>query len=233
MLDRSALRMDGTTVANFSPNRLMLIAVLLAGALAYAGARTGTDMIGLERMTPGSPPAGFSFAQTGQGYPGQWSVTDDTTAASRRTIEQISTARSDHRFPLAIYNALEAVNVDVRVNFRAVGGWIDQAAGIAVRLRDADNYYVARANALEDNVRFYRVVRGRREQLASASLKVTGEVWHSLGLRAQGNRFTISYDDKVLFVAIDDTFDTAGKVALWTKADSITRFDQIEVTPLP
>ncbi len=225
--------MDGTTRSDLTPNRVLLIAVLAAGALAYAGAETGKAMIRLDAMTPGSPPAGFSFAQTGQGYPGQWSVTDDATAASRRTIEQVSTARVDHRFPLAIYNALEAVNVDVRVNFRTVGGWIDQAAGIAVRLHDADNYYVARANALEDNIRFYRVVRGRREQLAGANLQVTGEVWHSLGLRAQGSRFTVSYDDKVLFVAIDDTFDTAGKVALWTKADSITRFDQIEVTPLP
>lgn len=232
MIDWSP-RMHATTVAHVSPNRLIVIAVLAAGALAYAGAETGAAMIRLDAMTPGSPPAGFSFAQTGEGYPGQWSVTDDATAASRRTIEQISTARVDYRFPLAIYNAVEAVNVDVRVNFRAVGGWIDQAAGIAVRLRDADNYYVARANALEDNVRFYRVVRGRREQLAGANLKVTGDVWHSLAVRAQGNRFTVSYDDKVLFVAIDDTFDTAGKVALWTKADSITRFDQIEVTPLP
>lgn len=225
--------MHGTTADTFAPNRLILIATLVAGALAYAGAETGAAMISLDQMTPGSPPAGFTFAQTGRGYPAQWSVTEDATAASRRTIEQISTARVDNRFPLAIYDAVEAVNVDVRVNFRAVGGWIDQAAGIAVRLRDADNYYVARANALEDNVRFYRVVRGRREQLAGANLKVAGDVWHSLGLRAQANRFTVTYDDKVLFVATDDTFAMAGKVALWTKADSITRFDRIEVTPLP
>jgi hypothetical protein len=215
--------MHGTTVENLLPSRLILVAVLFAGALAYAGAETGVAMIAIDQMTPGSPPAGFTFAQTGQGYPAQWSVTDDETAASRRTIEQISTARVDMRFPLAIYENVSAVNVEVRLQFRAVGGWIDQAAGIAVRLRDADNYYVARANALEDNVRFYRVVRGRREQLAGANLKVAGDVWHSLGLRAQGNRFTVT----------DDTFATAGKVALWTKADSITRFDQIEVTPLP
>ena len=225
-------RMDGTAI-DFSPNRLILIAVLLAGGLVYAGAETGAAMISLEQMTPGTPPAGFTFARTGQGYPAQWSVTDDATAASHRTIEQVSTDRADYRFPLAIYDAVVADNVDVRLQFRAVAGRIDQAAGIAVRLRDADNYYVARANALEDNVRFYRVVKGRREQLAGANLKVTGGVWHSLGLRAQGNQFTVSYDDKVLFVATDDTFATAGKVALWTKSDSIIRFDQIEVTPLP
>src|SRR5258707_1020233 len=129
----------GTMVETLSPNRLILIATLVAGALAYAGAETGAAMITLDRMTPGTPPAGFTFAQTGQGFPAQWSVTDDATAASHRTIEQVSTARVDNRFPLAVYDAVEAVNVDVRVNFRAVGGWIDQAAGIAVRLRDADN----------------------------------------------------------------------------------------------
>src|SRR5579872_2907413 len=218
MIDWSP-RMHATTVAPVSPNRLIVIAVLAAGALAYAGAETGAAMIRLDAMTPGSPPAGFSFAQTGQGYPGQWSVTDDATAASRRTIEQISTARVDYRFPLAIYNAVEAVNVDVRVNFRAVGGWIDQAGGIAVRLQDADNYYVARANALEDNVRFYRVVNGRREQLDGANLKVTPNEWHTLGLRAEGERFPVSYDGKTLFGVTDTTFAEAGGVALWTKAD--------------
>src|SRR5215472_5397355 len=100
--------MDETIVANLSPNRLVLLATLVAAALAYAGAKTGAAMISIDQMTPGSPPAGFSFAQTGQGYPGQWSVTDDASAASRRTIEQVSTARVDHRFPLAIYNAVEA-----------------------------------------------------------------------------------------------------------------------------
>src|SRR5947209_18558666 len=141
--------MSGTAIESVSPGRLILIAVLLAGALGYAGAETGATMIALDQMTPSSPPAGFTFAQTGQGVAGQWSVTADATAASGRSIEQVSTARIDMRFPLAIYDAVEAVNVDVRLNFRAVGGWIDQAAGIAVRLRDADNYYVARANALE------------------------------------------------------------------------------------
>ena len=70
-----------------------------------------------------------------------------------------------------------------------MAGKVDQAAGIAVRLADADNYYVARANALEDNVRFYRVVAGRREQLDGANLKVTPNEWHTLGLRAEGRAF--------------------------------------------
>ena len=132
-----------------------------------------------------------------------------------------------------MHDATSAANLEVVVRFKAVAGKIDQAGGVALRLRDADNYYVARANALEDNVRFYRVVKGRREQLEGANLKVSANEWHSLGLRAEGDRFTVSYDGKVLFTASDGTFAEAGKVALWTKSDSVTRFEQISITTLP
>jgi hypothetical protein len=123
--------------------------------------------------------------------------------------------------------------VDVTVRFKAVDGKVDQAGGVAVRLSDADNYYVVRANALEDNVRFYRVVKGRREQLGGVNAKVTANEWHQLGLRAEGQRFTITFDGKQLFTASDASIAGAGKVALWTKADSVTRFDRIEIRTLP
>jgi hypothetical protein len=150
-----------------------------------------------------------------------------------RAIEQSSTDRTDYRFPLAIHDSLSAANVDVELRFKAVGGKIDQAGGIAVRLADADNYYVARANALEDNIRFYRVVNGRRERLQGADLRVTANEWHTFGLCAEGERFTVSYDGKTLFSVTDNTFSEAGGVALWTKADSVMRFDQVRITPLP
>ena len=142
-------------------------------------------MIAIDRMTPGSPPAGFSFARTGQGSEGEWTVTADRTAAAGKVIEQTSTDRTDYRFPLAIHESVSAANIDIEVSFKAVGGKTDQAGGIAVRLADADNYYVARANALEDNVRFYRVVAGRREQLDGANLRVSSNEWHTLGACAR------------------------------------------------
>ncbi len=118
----------------------------------------------------------FSFAgEPARSSEGKWTVTEDRTAAAGKVIEQISTDRTDYRFPLAIHESLSAANVDVEVRFKAVAGKTDQAGGIAVRLTDADNYYVARANALEDNVRFYRVVAGRREQLDGANLRVSPE----------------------------------------------------------
>ena len=190
-------------------------------------------MIAIDRMTLGFPPTGFTFARTGRGPEGEWTVVADPTASGGRAIEQNNTDRTDYRFPLAIHESLSAVNLDVEIRFKAVAGKIDQAAGIAVRLQDADNYYVARANALEDNIRFYRVVHGRREQLDGIDLKVTANQWHTLGLRAEGERFTISYDGKTLFGVTDTTFAESGGVALWTKADSVTRFDRLTITPLP
>ena len=226
-------RIDDSNAALFSPGKLLVFAAVAAWALVFAGAEAGGTMIAIDKMTPGEAPQGFSFARTGHGAPAQWSVTSDPTAASGRAIEQTSTDPTGYRFPLAVYDGISATNVNVTLMFRAVDGLIDQAGGIAIRLQDPDNYYVARANALEDNVRFYRVVKGRRQQLEGANLKVTPGQWHTLALRADGDRFTVTYDGKALFTATDKTFAGAGKIALWTKSDSITRFDQIDITSLP
>ena len=102
-----------------------------------------------------------------------------------------------------------------------------------MRLKDADNYYVVRANALEDNVRFYHVVKGRRSELKSANLKVASNAWHTLALKAEGDRFTVTFDGKALYTVTDKTFAQAGRVALWTKADSVTRFDRLDIKELP
>jgi hypothetical protein len=229
--------MDGSRLFTFVPIKHIFAAAALAGAIACMGTagltQTGVTMIAIDKMIVGAAPAGFEFARTGQGGPAQWTVATDPTASSGHSIEQTSTDRTDYRFPLAVYQNTSAQNVDLTVHFKAVAGKVDQAGGIAVRLADADNYYVVRANALEDNVRFYRVVKGRREQLEGANIKVTANQWHQLGLRAEGERFTITFDGKQLFTATDRTFTGAGKVALWTKADSVTRFDRIEIKTLP
>jgi hypothetical protein len=181
----------------------------------------------------GLEPSNFSVWRTGQGEAARWVVVDDPTASQGRAIAQVSTDRTDYRFPIAVYKPFTGENVEVKLRFKAVAGTVDQAAGIVVRLSTPDDYYVVRANALEDNVRFYRMVKGKREQLAGADTMVSAKEWHALALRAEGERFTVSFDGKVLFTAADKTFAASGKVALWTKADSVTRFDAIEITPLP
>lgn len=180
----------------------------------------------------GAPPADFEFGRTGSGAAGVWSVVRDDTADGGLALEQQSQDRTDFRFPLAIYKPASAKNVDVQVRFKAMAGRIDRAGGIALRLASANDYYVVRANALEDNVRFYRVVKGNREQLGTADVKVASNMWHALGLRAEGSRFTISFNGKTLYAVTDRTFDAAGKVALWTKADSVTRFDRLEINTI-
>jgi hypothetical protein len=210
-----------------------LAACLLAFMLTPARAQTGAIMIPIETMTVGAAPSDFEFARTGQGGPSQWVVVDDATAASKRAIEQSSTDRTDYRFPLAIHQPVTAKNVEVSFRFKPIAGKVDQSGGIAVRVTSPNDYYLVRANALEDNVRFYRIVKGRREQLMTANVKVPGGAWHTLGLKAENDRFTVSFNGKALYSASDRTFSGAGRIALWTKSDSVTRFEQISIQVLP
>ncbi len=178
------------------------------------------------------PPDFLTTWRTGQGAPGTWTVVEDLTASGGKAIEQSNADPTDYRFPLAVYEPLPAQDVEASVRFKAVAGKGDRAGGLAVRLIDADNYYVVRANALEDNVNLYRVVKGRRQEIKGASVKVSSDAWHILGLKAQGSRLSVSFEGKALFTVEDRTFPGLGKVALWTKADSVTRFDRLEVRPI-
>jgi hypothetical protein len=171
----------------------------------------------------------FEFARTGGGKPGEWSI---VRSEAIQVLAQTSSDSTDNRFPLAIYRPFSGRDVDVSIRFLPVAGKVDQAGGIVIRLMSANDYYVVRANALEDNVRFYRVVGGRREMLGGASTKVSSQAWHALGIVARGDRFTISFDGHELFTANDRTFASAGRIGLWTKSDSITWFENIEVKPL-
>jgi hypothetical protein len=216
---------------------LQAIAAALALTLAClaepAFAEGEINMIQIEQMPAGKTPPGFVFAHTGRGTDGEWTVVADPTARGGLAIEQTSTDTTDYRFPLAIHAGWSAKNLRAEIRFKAVGGKVDRAGGIAIRVDDPDNYYIARANALENNVRFYRVVSGKRQQLGTADIRVTSGEWHTLALEAQGQRFSVSYDGAALFEVTDDTFTEAGSVALWTKADSVTRFDMLAMTPLP
>ncbi len=229
--------MDGNWPAILRPNKPVLAVAFAACALACAGsaglAQRGTITIAIEKMEIGMAPTDFEFGRTGEGGLGQWVVVGDPTASGGRAIEQVSTEPTDNRFPLAIYGPLSAKNVEVVVRFKPVAGKVDQAGGVAVRLSAPDNYYLVRANALEDNVNFYHVINGQRTQLEGANAKVSRIEWHTLGLKAEGERFTVTFDGTQLFTATDRTIAGPGRVALWTKADSVTRFDRIDITPLP
>ena len=212
----------------------VVLALAIGGVLMSptSSAQSATTQIDLSAMKPGFAPEDFAFSRTGSGDVGEWQVVDDPTASNRRVIAQTRADPTDYRFPLAVYQRVSVKNVDVQVHFKPVAGKVDQAGGIVVRLTTPDDYYVVRANALEDNVRFYRVVKGKREELKGANTKVASNEWHALKLRADGDRFTISFDGRQLFTAQDATFTGAGRVGLWTKADSVTYFDTITITSL-
>jgi hypothetical protein len=219
-----------------TPSRALAAAIALSLIIlpsALEAQMLDTLRVDLSRVEPGQEPEGFVAWRTGEGGAARWVVVEDATASQGRAIAQMSNERTDYRFPLAVYKPFSGKNLEVRLRFKAVAGSVDAAGGIALRLNTPDDYYVVRANALEDNVRFYRVAKGRRTQIAGADTKVSAKEWHALALRAEGERFTISFDGKVLFTAADKTLAEPGKVALWTKADSITHFDAIEITPLP
>ncbi|MFI5029573.1 MAG: hypothetical protein ACHQPH_02605 [Reyranellales bacterium] len=178
-------------------------------------------------------PVVFRPMLTGRGGPVAWRVIDDPTApAGPKVLAETSKDTTDYRFPLAVFDQPVLQDLDVAVRFKTVGGEVDRAAGIAVRLADRDNYYVVRANALEDNVRLYKVVKGDRRQFAGANIRVPSGVWQELRLVARGSRFEVFHEGKSLYSATDATFSAAGRVALWTKADSVTSFDDLRIAAL-
>jgi hypothetical protein len=180
---------------------------------------------------PGQLPAKFHSAKTGGGTQEKWVVTADATAPSKpNVVAQTSTDQTDYRFPLLISDEGSFQDLDLSVKFQTVSGGIDRAAGLVFRLRDLNNYYIVRANALENNYRLYRVVNGRRSQFAGANFKVTSGEWHELRVQAVGAKITCYYDGNKKIEATDDTFKDAGKIGLWTKADSVTHFDDLKVT---
>jgi hypothetical protein len=173
--------------------------------------------------------ADFEFATTGGGTPGEWSVIrDDATQA----LAQTGTDSTDDRFPLAIYRPFAGRNVYVSIRFMPVSGNIDQAGGVVVRFTSAGDYYLARANALENNVRFYRVVAGKRRMIAGVDASVPSGAWHTLGIAARDDRFIILFNGRELFGATDATVPGPGRVGMWTKADSITWFESIKIKSL-
>src|SRR5215211_8897899 len=185
----------------------------------------------------GRLPAKFHSALTGSGAPGQWAVTADASAPSQpNVLAQNSADKTNYRFPLAIADEGSFRDLDLSVRFKPVSGREDQAAGLVWRLKDANNYYIVRANALEGNVVLYKVENGKRTDLPLVSKgrtygmkdKVPSGQWGTLRVVAQGNKFEVYHDGKKLYEVEDNTFQDAGKVGLWTKADSVIYFDDLQ-----
>jgi hypothetical protein len=208
---------------------------------ATLAAQTSTRrVIDFESDKIGQAPAGFSFALTGSGRPGVWIVRKDEAAVDRGNVmAQTDGDRTSYRFPVAVFNDVTARDVDVSVRFRPVSGGVDQAAGLVWRYQDANNYYIVRANALEGNVVLYKVENGKRTDLPlkgsgrtyGKKADVPKNAWSQMGVTVRGVLFTVSLNGQGLYDVEDTTFTTPGKVGVWTKADSVTYFDDLTIVP--
>lgn len=185
-----------------------------------------------EAAAIGAAPAGFESARTGEGAMGTWTVQTGDLPQHGRVLAQTAADATDDRYPLCIARGTAARDVRASVQFQAREGEIDQAGGLVIRYQGTDSYYLARANALEGNVRFYRVSGGKRKQIGSAAVKVSGRAWHKLLVEARGPVFRVEFEGTTLFTVEDATLEKAGEVGLWTKADSVTWFDDLVVERL-
>ncbi len=220
---------------------LTIVLTVLCTLLAFAGVSAAAQtVLDFDTAEVSKVPADFSTALTGRGGPVTWVVKEEPSAPSGgKVLAQTSSDTTDFRFPLCVYDNFTAKDVEVSVKFKAVSGKVDQAAGIVWRYKNKDNYYIVRANALEGNVVLYKVEKGRRTDLKpigaglfayGKKAKVPNGQWSELRIAAKGNRFEVSLNGESLFVVEDHTFTEAGKVGLWTKADSITFFDDLTIT---
>ena len=163
----------------------------------------------------------WTGTQTGDGA-AKWSIEKDDDAPSK---PHVLAQRGAAQYPVALKNDTALQDGFVSVRFKPVAGKEDQAGGVVWRAKDANNYYIARANALEDNVTIYHIIKGTRVSFKSVNAKVAPATWHTLRVDFKGDQFTVTFDGQKVIEASDNSFTEAGKVGVWTKADSVTLFD--------
>jgi len=213
--------------------------MLVPATLLLFGALGAAQTVNFDSSPIGTVPAGWTVAMTHAGGAPKWEVLKDDTAPSKpNVLAQTSNDRTGGRFPLAIYEEVNITNGTLTVSFKPISGSGDQAAGLVWRYKDPDNYYIVRANALEDNVVLYKVEGGKRISLAPKGTPsktygvkhpVPKQTWASLRIEFAGKLFTVLYDGKKIMEVEDGTFTGSGKVGLWTKADSVIHFDDFKI----
>lgn len=195
--------------------RLLLLPTLCASL----GLQAGT--INFDDAPVSAPPPGWLATHTGKGE-AKWTVEKDDTAPSKPNVLKQA---GEATFPVCIKEDTSIKNGFVEVKLKPISGKTDQAGGVIWRCKDANNYYLARANALEDNIEIYATEAGKRRSLGEVPVKVPAAAWHTLRVEFDGNSFTIRFNGKEAARVADSAFPDAGKVGLWTKADSMTLFD--------
>lgn len=212
--------------------RKMSVALLGAAALVLmAEGSAMAETVNFDNAATGAAPDGWTLTMTGRGQP-KWTIEAEPTAPSKPNVLKQS---GQATFPLALKNGTRIQDGFIEVRFKAIAGSEDRAAGLVWRAKDANNYYVVRANALEDNVVLYKTIKGVRSALDIVGRKggygvkvsVPSGQWHTLRCEFAGTRFKVTYDGKPMFEVEDASIRDAGMIGLWTKADSVTVFDDL------
>src|SRR5882672_7127387 len=190
-------------------------------ALVAIMTTTQAETLSFDRDTPGALPAGWRSGVTGRGSP-RWSVEAEASAPSKPNVLKQSGSGT---FPWCVRPDVSLTDGYVEVKFKPLTGREDQAGGVVWRWKDGDNYYVARANALENNVSLYYTEKGRRNTLKYVDAPVPPKIWHTLRVEFAGKRIKVALDGKTYIDLKDTHIKGPGGVGLWTKADSVTVFD--------
>ena len=204
--------------------RLDLLVAVVASigvVTVYLDAQGSLAKSDFDREEVGKSPAGWTATQTGTGA-AKWAVVADATAPSQPNVLKQS---GQATYPVCLKDDTNIKDGSVAVKFKPISGREDQAGGVVWRAKDANNYYIARANALEDNVTIYHTINGRRTEKKRANTRVASNQWHDLRVDFVGSHFTVTFDGKPALEWDDQTFRDPGKVGVWTKADSVTLFD--------
>jgi hypothetical protein len=200
------------------------ISLLACGVAGAALAETAN----FDTAAVGSLPAGWTAGVTGKGA-SRWTIEADATAPSPPNVLKQS-GRGD--FPWCVLRDAQLADGFVEVKFKPLSGKEDQAGGVVWRWKDGDNYYVARANALENNVSLYYTQNGRRITIKYIDASVAGNQWHTLRVEFTGTRIAVALDGKRYIELEDKHIAGVGAVGVWTKADSVTAFNDFRYRAL-
>jgi Domain of Unknown Function (DUF1080) len=214
---------------------VVLLAAFCGGALVLGAAPDmPTKLFHFKKSEVGKLPAGWRNERTGTGEGSFWRVLDDPSTPSGTSLVLAQTAVSPKSlFNVCVYDKASAKDLELTVSFKAMKGKEDQGGGLVWRYQDSDNYYIARMNPLEKNFRVYKVIAGKRIQLATKEdLQSPAGTWHTMSIKQVGDKIECSLNDNMYLEATDNAITEPGKVGLWTKADAQTYFDGLTLTDL-
>lgn len=236
---------------SFTPHAGLAVIVFISASCSTSAQPTSDDpepsapedaiIFKFDADDTGAVPTGFSEGLTGGGGAVQWRVEEASDAPSgEKVLAQRSDDRTNARYPHLVRDDFSAKDVDLSMKFKTLSGQVDASGGLVFRYTDKDNYYVVRANSLEDNVVAYKTENGRRSNIGvkgrgnayGVEIDVPHQQWNALRVIVRGNMFEIFLNGRKVFEAEDSTFTEPGRIGLWTKADAVSQFDDLRVKSL-